>query len=298
MERIAFTVIVPAHNEAQVIARCLDALLADAPVSHAMQIIVAANGCDDRTAEIARSAAPDAVVIELAEGSKPKALNAARAIARHDICLFVDADVACSYSSAAALAQALTQPGVMAASPAIKLDLSRSSALVRSYYRVWLALPYVTDRMVGSGCFGLSKAALAQIGDFPEIIGDDIWIRSQFDRNQRRSVESDDHGEPVFFLVSPPRSLLDQIRVESRRRIGNGQVDALLGPSADQSNQSANHRGHHSRSDLLAARTRGASWMDLGVYTVAKFAVIARTRWAQWRGQAHRWERDLAAREA
>lgn len=294
MEQIAFTVIIPAHNEARVIARCLDTLLADAPPSHAMQIIVAANGCNDQTATIARSAAPEAMVIELAEGSKPKALNAARAIARHDICLFIDADVQCSYPSAAALAQALTEPGVMAASPAIKLDLSRSSALVRSYYRVWLALPYVTDRMVGSGCFGLSKAALDQLGDFPEIIGDDIWIRSQFDRDQRRSVDRTSSGAPAFFLVSPPRSLLDQIRVEARRRIGNGQVDALL--SSD--GAKANHRNPHSRSDIMAARKRGASWVDIAIYALAKFAVIARTKWSRWRGNAHRWERDLAAREA
>jgi len=141
MRTCAFTVIIPAHNEAAVIARCLMAILADAPEPSAMKIIVAANGCRDKTADIARKTAPNALVIELPEGSKSKAMNAAKALADHPTCVFLDADVLCSYPSLAALALTLDQPGVMAASPALRMDLSRSSALVRAYYQVWLRLP-------------------------------------------------------------------------------------------------------------------------------------------------------------
>ncbi|MEL6709759.1 MAG: glycosyltransferase [Pseudomonadota bacterium] len=294
MRDVAFTVIIPAHNEAKVIGRCLSGLLADAPSEADLEIIVAANGCNDDTAARARQAAQQATVIELPEGSKPKAMNAAKAIAKHPICLFLDADIQCSYTSLAAVARALEEPGVMAASPSLRMDLSQSNALVRAYYRVWLALPYVTDRLVGSGCFGLSRVVLKTMDDFPEIIGDDIWIRGQFDRSQRRSVSTNEKGQPVFFLVSPPRTLVDQIRVESRRRIGNRQADTVIALQGDKTN----HRGAHSAADLLGARAMGASWLDLAVYTATKLAVMGRVKWSGWTGSQHRWERDLAAREA
>ncbi|MEL6486658.1 MAG: glycosyltransferase [Pseudomonadota bacterium] len=288
-----FTVIIPAHNEAQVIERCLACLLEGAPDNGKMQIIVAANGCNDKTASIARASAPNAIVLELAEGSKPRAMNAAKAIAEHPICIFLDADVRCDYSSLDALAKTLAEPGVMAASPALRMDLSRSNGLVNAYYRVWLNLPYITDRMVGSGCFGLSTQAMRRLGDFPAIIGDDVWVRSRLEYSERRTVSESKDGTPAFFIVSPPRSLLDQIRVETRRRIGNKQVDALIAHDAE----AQNHRGAHSWSDIVNTRNKGASWFDICVYLCAKAAVIARTEWSGMRGAKPQWERDLAARE-
>lgn len=65
-----FTVIIPAHNEEAVIGRCLQTVLHDAPTAYPFEIIVAANGCTDRTAELAAVSAPDARILEIAEGSK------------------------------------------------------------------------------------------------------------------------------------------------------------------------------------------------------------------------------------
>lgn len=289
----AFTVVIPAHNESSVIERCLKTLFDEAPANAPMAVIVAANGCTDDTAARAKLAAPSVTVIEQQEGSKTKAMNAARRQVADYPVIFLDADVQCSYSTLAALAAALREPGVMAASPAIKLDLSRSSSLVRAYYRVWLSLPYITDRMVGSGCFGMSQEACQTLGEFPPLIGDDIWVRSSVSYDQRRSVNQTAGGSPAFFLVSPPRTLRDQIRVEVRRRIGNRQIDALLNADATVEN----HRGSHGLKDLLNARSSGASWLDLAVYTGAKLGVVALAKLSSLKGEPTHWERDLAARE-
>jgi glycosyltransferase involved in cell wall biosynthesis len=139
----SFTVIIPAHNEQSVIARCLAILMQSAPPDHRMEVIVAANGCNDRTVECARAAAPAAVVLDLPEGSKTRAMNAAARQASHHPRIFLDADVQCSYPTLAALAQVLCLPGVMAASPAMRMDLSRASGPIRGYYRVWLTQSYV-----------------------------------------------------------------------------------------------------------------------------------------------------------
>lgn len=288
-EPLPFTVIVPAHNEERVIARCLATALRGAPVGHRMQLIVAANGCSDATVAKAREAAPDALVLDLPQGSKTLAMNEA---ARHAACfprIFLDADVQCEYASLVALAAELTKPGVMAASPALRMDLSRSSFAVRAYYRVWLTQPYVKNAMVGSGCFGLSEAGFAQIGEFPPITGDDIWVHSRFTEQERRNIDRDANGAPVWFLVSPPRRIIDQIRVETRRRLGNEQVLAQY--------PAPHFRGSNKAGDLTMALRGGAGVLDVAIYLAVKFITRLRAERTKRGRQTIVWERDLAARE-
>ncbi len=289
-EPAAFTIIIPAHNEEAVIARCLNTLLADAPENASRaQIIIAANGCSDQTVALAKESAPEALLLDIAEGSKTKAMNAAGAKALHHPRIYLDADVQVSYASLAALAKVLREPGVMAASPAIRMDLSRSNWLVRAYYRVWLTQPYVQRAMVGSGCFGISHEGYEAIGDFPPITGDDIWVHSRFTEAERRNVSEDEDGNPVFFTVSPPRRAIDQIRVETRRRLGNEEVLSL--------HPSPHHRGSNQAGDLKTALNNGASHLDIVIYLSIKAIARLRGRWTKWRGRKIAWERDLAARE-
>ncbi|MBI1402045.1 MAG: glycosyltransferase [Porphyrobacter sp.] len=289
-EPLAFSVIIPAHNEAAVIGRCLEALLADAPDDGSMQVIVAANGCTDETVTKAREAAPDAVVLDLPVGSKTAAMNAANREALHFPRIYLDADVQCSYAALAATARVLREPGVMAAAPALKMDLSRSNWLASAYYRVWLTQPYVKRALVGSGCYGLSEAAYRRIGDFPPIIGDDIWVHSRFTESERRSVSEDGDGRPVHFLVSPPRRAVDQIRVETRRRLGNMQLLREY--------PSPHYTGSNRPGDLGAALRNGASALDVAIYLAIKLIVRLRVQLAKRRRKDIVWERDLAAREA
>ncbi|OBV11217.1 glycosyltransferase [Erythrobacter dokdonensis] len=285
----AFTVIIPAHNEEAVIARCLNVLLADVPADSKMQVIIAANGCSDDTVAIARKVAPGAVVLDLPVGSKTAAMNAANREALYFPRIYLDADVQCSYDSLQAVAQVLREPGIMTAAPALRMDLSRSNWLARAYYRVWLTQPYVKRALVGSGCFGLSKAAYERIGDFPPITGDDIWVYSRFSETERRNIANDAEGRPVWFLVSPPRRAIDQIRVETRRRLGNEQVLRDY--------PSPHYAGSNNAGDLYDALHEGASVLDVLIYLAIKAVVRLRVRRVKRKRKDIVWERDLAARE-
>lgn len=283
-----FSVIIPAHNEEAVIGRCLEALLRDAPADALPEIIVAANGCKDGTVAIARQLAPHATVLDLPPGSKVIAMNEANRIASVAPRFFLDADVRCSYAALAATAEVLRQPGVMAASPGLDMDVSRSDFWVRSYYRVWMTQPYVTDRLVGSGLFGLSAEGLERMGEIPPTFADDTWVRTRFSYAERRNVSVDAAGNPVFFTVSPPRTLRDQIKIEARRRIGSEQVLNLY-PSPH--NTRINRPG-----DLGNALKNGANVLDIGVYLGMKTAALLQYKWNQKRGKAPVWVRDLNAR--
>lgn len=284
-----FSVVIPAHNEEDVIGRCLEALYRGAPDDARPEVIVAANGCRDRTVAIAREMATDATVMDLPPGSKVIAMNEGNRIAKVSPRFFLDADVQCDYHSLAATARVLEQDGVMAASPALRMDLSRCDGWVRAYYRVWLTQPYVTDRLVGSGLFGLSREGLEVIGEIPPTFADDTWVRTRFAYEQRRNVSADEQGNPVFFTVSPPRNAADLIKIEARRRIGSEQVLTLY-PSP--------HNGKiNTPGDLKQALSDGATRSDVATYLGLKAVALARFRWNKLRGNTPVWVRDVNARK-
>ena len=293
-DKRAFTIIIPAHNEEAVIARCLAAIRTDAPGDvlngDSMQIIVAANGCDDRTVEIARSAAPEAVVLDLPVASKTAAINAANRIASYTPRIYLDADVECRYSALAALAHALRQDGVMTAAPAIRLDLRGCSWMVRAYYRAWLRQPFATSGKGGAGCYGLSEKGLSRLGEFPAVVGDDIWVHTRFADTERRYVTTDAAGQEVASTVYPPRTAWQQIKVEARRRIGTREVQRNC-PSPYVLN--SNHGG-----GIAAARRSGANLIDLMVFAVMKLCARGLAGWRQMRGRGADWTRDLSRRNA
>ena len=290
VEQLPFSVIIPAHNEEAVIARCLRTILAEAPQDAPMQIIVAANGCRDATVEQARAAAPDALVLDLPVGSKTAAINAANRAAAHFPRIYVDADVQCGYWSLLALAQALREPGIMTAAPAIRMDLSRCNWLMKAYYRAWSRQPYARAGKGGAGCYALSAEALASVGEFPPIIGDYIWIHTRFPDSQKRFIAQDGAGRDVFSVVYPPRTAREQIRVEARRQNGNAEVRRQY-PSPYFAN--ANNGG-----GLSAALRSGTNPFDLAIFFMIKFAARALARWNRQRGKGQAWARDMSTREA
>lgn len=88
------TVLVPAHNEAKVIAQTLDAMLAQHYPKELLQILVVSDGSIDGTDDIVRSYADRGVQLLRQEprGGKALALNAAIRHATGDIVVFCDAN--------------------------------------------------------------------------------------------------------------------------------------------------------------------------------------------------------------
>jgi glycosyltransferase involved in cell wall biosynthesis len=228
----AFSIIIPAHNEAAVILRCLETIQLRLPQGRVPpQIILVCNGCSDNTADLARANFPQVEVIELAQGSKPLALNAGNARAKAATRIFLDADVIVDGHALTEVADVLSADnGIEVAAPAMRIDLAHSSPLVRAFYRAWQATPYINDGMVGSGLFGLSAGGMARVGAFPPIIADDSYVRNHFALSERKSVAYDAQGEPVSFTIFPPRDMASLVRVMARRRVGDLQLFQLVGP--------------------------------------------------------------------
>jgi cellulose synthase/poly-beta-1,6-N-acetylglucosamine synthase-like glycosyltransferase len=105
------SLIIAAHDEERVIAaKVQNALALDYPRER-LEVIVACDGCSDRTAELARRAGADRV-LELARGGKIRAQDAAVETARGEIVAFSDANSTWDAAAARSLAGAFADPRV------------------------------------------------------------------------------------------------------------------------------------------------------------------------------------------
>jgi Glycosyl transferase family 2 len=212
------TVVIPAHDEEAVIGRLLDSL-ADGLDGERLDVIVACNGCTDRTEDVARERG--ARVVTTPEASKIAALNAGDAAAAPGVPrVFVDADVIITGRAVADVARALGTPGVLCAAPPLVTATAGRPWAVRAWYDVWNALPWFADAPVGSGVYAFSAEGRARFDAFPPIIADDLFARNLFLRTERRVVATDP------FVVQAPYDLRSLVMRRTRIYAGNMEVAA------------------------------------------------------------------------
>lgn len=191
---------IPAHNESQIIGRLLSQL---APLAAAgdLEIVVAAYGCTDNTAEIAASFGPGVRVLSLGTVSRHCALRAADDAATGFPRLYLDAGVGLGRADVHALLAEVRRPGVLAAVPERVLPLRGCPWYVRWYYEVWLRLPEVRRGLFGRGALAVSEAGHARLARLPEpLLADDLAASLSFAPAERRIVAS------ARAIGQPPRN--------------------------------------------------------------------------------------------
>lgn len=188
------SVIIPASNEESYIGDCLGALFATPAPPGGAEAIVVANGCKDRTAEVARGFAFRAqatgwqlTVLDLPQGGKPNALNEGDRAAQGDLRAYLDADVVVSPPLMAQLVGALAGNEPTYASGSAVVPPAKSW-VTRAYARLWQRLPFARSVAPGYGLFAVNAAGRARWGDFPAIISDDTFVRLQFRPSERVQV--------------------------------------------------------------------------------------------------------------
>ena len=216
-------ILIPAHNEAVVIAHTLTGLLDG--LNQDVRVLVICNGCADGTAQVARDFAPRVEVLDLPEGSKTRALNYGEACLAKDpdstgARVFMDADVGLTGVEMEHLLGVLNKPGVLAAEPLSKYQTSHSNLGVRAFYTVWIGLHGGQRGDLGGGICGLSAAGRARFGEFPDIIADDGYLRAHFAADELLTVPE------ACSVVHAAQSYSDHIRVRSRVRAGVYQLVA------------------------------------------------------------------------
>ena len=278
------SIIIPAHNEANVIRRCLDAMTQGAEPGE-LEILVVCNGCTDNTAEVARSYAPLVTVLESEIPSKNAALNLGHVQATSYPRFYVDADIVMPLEPIRRTASVLTGGKIHGAAPQIRVDLEGRGWPIRAYYNVWLRTPYVEKGMLGSGVYAISEEGGSRFTTFPDIIADDGFARLLFEPEERLTVED------AWFLMTPPETLRSLIHINVRRRVGRFEM-AELHP------ETTKGEAKHQRGALYRLFANPTLWPGLAVYLYAKVACMAIYFVRERQGRHKEWNRDDTSRKA
>jgi len=275
------SVIVPVHNEAAVIERCLRALLNE--VEPDDEIIVVCNGCTDDSEAIARRFEPRITVKVASRASKALALNLGDTAATQFPRVYLDADVVVGHGTLSRLTAALTGGRYLAAAPVPRMDFQRSTWPVRAYYRVWLSMPYCQAGLLGAGVYALSEAGRARFSDFPDLISDDGFVRANFREDERGSVSD------AYVTVSAPARLRWLLKIKTRSRAGQFELKQRFPDLI------ANERKDYG-SGVRTMLRNPDNWLPAMVYLY----VVLITRWQASRMLgAHEnigWEKDHSSR--
>ncbi|MEV0977330.1 glycosyltransferase family 2 protein [Streptomyces sp. NPDC049915] len=283
------SIVIPAHNEARVLGRLLDSLLAD-DFGDDTDIVVVCNGCTDDTARVAAARGPRVRVVEIPVPSKHAALRAGDDHARGFPRLYVDADVVLTAADVRALTTPLDDGAdrsdgtarILATAPRRHIPLAACAWPVRAYYRVWQRLPAVREGLFGRGVIALSKAGHDRIAALPPLMADDLAASLAFAAHERRVVGA------ARVVVHPPRTWRDLIKRRVRAAVSTAQVERQ-GP------QGASART--GRSDLTALLRAEPSLLP-GVVVFVAAALVARrgARKAIRAGDFGTWLRDESSR--
>lgn len=213
------SVVIPAHNEESVIARCLTSLTQGAGAEQ-LRIIVVCNGCSDRTAAIAAQFS-GVQVINIETASKIAALNEGdRHVADFPVA-YVDADIDVTARDLLIASQGLSDK-ILVTAPRLKISVAGCGFLVKAFYSVWTRLPYFsTNNLVGSGIFIMSQRGRERFEAFPDVVADDGYVRGLFSNDERKTIDG------CQFTVFAPKDLASLIKIKTRVRYGNMQVTKL-----------------------------------------------------------------------
>jgi glycosyltransferase involved in cell wall biosynthesis len=278
-----FSVIIPAYNEANVIDRCLSAMLADARPGE-LEIVVVANNCSDDTAARARRYGSPVKVVETPIGSKVHALNLGDEHASGWPRLYVDADIVVSTKALRDVAAMLDDDSeYVVAAPTAVVDFHDRLPWVQSFYKVWTQLPYFTEGVIGAGFYAFSRRGRERFGQWPDIIADDEYARLMAAPSERGVNR--DHT----FTITPPTRLRMVAKIQTRARAGLYQLHARFPELL------RNETTNPART-LKVIAGRPDLWLHapiyLGVMTFAKLMAHRKLR----KGRQRVWERDETAR--
>lgn len=276
------SIIIPAHNEENVVCRTLAHLVAGVE-SGEIEVIVVCNGCTDGTAEKVTSCSPSIKCIETSIAGKSNALNLGDKAACCYPRFYQDADVIMNLDSIRKVAAVLQHGLYMAAAPKMQMILSASSLAVRCYYDVWQQLPYVQEGMIGVGVYALSEAGRKRFERFPELIADDGYIRALFTKIERTSVPTG------FSYVRAPANLHGLIKIKTRSRLGGYQLQQMFPELLENEEKKYDHAAQ-----LVAQQID--LWPKIPIYLLVNMVARLRAkRYARQFGYSG-WERDDSSR--
>ena len=276
------SIVIPAHNEEQVIGRLLEGVTRGAEPGE-LEIVVVTNGCTDRTAEVAASF-PGVTVVDSPVASKAVALNLGDATVTGFPRLYLDADIEVDIAAR----PGGRRPRCAAATPTWRHQSSTS----RSPAPPGPSGPSTTCGPASRSCRTTSSAGSTgsprppgpPSTTFPDTFADDMFVHSLVPASRRLAS-----SRPR--LRRAPASDLAQPRADPDSDPGRqpARARALFAEAAADI-----HAGHMRELRRLARRPRMLP--HVAVYVGVMVLVKAKARWRNRSKSVGVWDRDTLTR--
>ena len=276
------TVIVPAHNEASVIEDCLNSIINQQGIDH---IIVPCNGCTDNTVEIVETKYPSIVCLDIEKPSKTNALNVAEEKAKelgisYPI-FYIDADTQLSENAIQHITNAMSNGSTLLSAPTPIIDTSKSSWLVKTYYRVWINLPYIKEGVIATCSFIVSEEGRKRFDKFADVIGDDGFIRCHFKNKEISNIE----GAEIY--IRAPKDIFSLIKIKTRARLGNMELLARNKcPVVENKNYG----------NVMKSRLLSKDFFSTTIYIFIAMIIRVRAKLQFKKLDNYQWEKDTSSR--
>ena len=168
-EHPLISVVIPAHNEENYLALCLESVKrAAADIPGGVEIIVAANRCTDRTAEIAESLG--AVVVRNDDRSIARVRNAGVGASRGGIIVTIDADSTMSEHALREVREMLECGKYIGGGTNVRFDRMSVGIFCSALYVAWNLIPVMLRNRaaLSGGMFWCYRRVFDEIGGFDE----------------------------------------------------------------------------------------------------------------------------------
>lgn len=221
----SLSVIIPCHNEEQLLPHCLERLKAQIEeLGPQGEILIAINGSSDQSYAIAKAFAARhrrVVVIHLHEADKKKAMNAALKKATNRYVLFCDADSLLDLDAISQL-KAMFSKKQYAIVGSIRRPIVDERKVNRAFPETYFMLHYakrlsLSDRLSIQGWFmGIDRSRFDHLTFPDDASADDIWLSAYtWTTLGPEAIGYIDHAIGSYV---PPNNLADMRRQLTRHR--------------------------------------------------------------------------------
>lgn len=276
-KKIEATIIIPSHNEASIISRLLNAVI-EYSQKRAAEIIVIPNGCTDNTMEVLEKYESSIQIIELNEGSKNKAINAAIERAQGRVLVVLDADTELLCEDLDHLINAVKGP-IHYATIHGNYVLDGCDWVVRGYYKAYDFLGFQSEG--GNGIYANTKSGIRErIGSFPSDVNDDTLSCWAFLPEERAYIKE---SAVKIHVPKTHDGLINGLSRSTRRRL---HLEKVIPPEVYKS-----RRDYKRFSSIKRVIKKPDIWLSYLIYLLIKFTT-KRAGYKMFNNNDTRWLSD------
>jgi hypothetical protein len=229
--------------------------------------------------------------VSIEQASKALAIRHAESFSPGFPRLYLDADIKLEAADAKSMFDAASErvsPALIV--PGSRVITEHSQSAVKRFYRTWYNTRFVQHLGFGAGAYLLNQPGRRRFEEWPILIADDGYVRSQFNVSEIEVLHS------IKVTVKAPLTTCTLIKVKSRSKLGNLELKQFLTKQPLSTHYFQNlENTTKRRSETNNTVSIQISALDTLTYKLINIVALFMARWQFYTGH-YSWARDNSNR--